>query len=114
MQKKCLCWRNLQKASSAKINTVIILLLALNIYESPPPAQIRSSYLFVANVIQKMGNGEVFYGKRKYKPSGKVSSEYNGGGFTDYRKIEAAREFREMRAMMREKAIEEGDGGKER
>jgi hypothetical protein len=45
-----------------------------------------------------MGNGEVFYGKRKYKPSGRVSDEYNGGGFTDYRKIEAAREFRELRA----------------
>ena len=111
MQKKCLCWRNLQKASSAKINTVIILLLALNIYESPPPAQIRSSYLFVANGIQKMGNGEVFSGKRKYKPSGRVSDEYNGGGFTDYRKIEAAREFRELRAAMKEKTREEGDGG---
>ncbi len=61
---------------------------------------------------QKMGNGEVFYGKRKYKPSGKVSSEYNGGGFTDYRKIEAAREFRELRAAMKEMAREEGDGGK--
>ena len=45
-----------------------------------------------------MGTGEVFYGKRKYKPSGRVSDEYNGGGFTDYRKIEAAREFRELRA----------------
>jgi hypothetical protein len=59
---------------------------------------------------EKMGNGEVFYGKRKYKPSGKVSSEYNGGGFTDFRKIEAAREFREMRALMREKTGEEKDG----
>ncbi len=49
-----------------------------------------------------MGNGEVFYGKRKYKPSGRVNTEYNGGGLTDWRKIEAAREFREMRALMRE------------
>ncbi|KAL3806591.1 hypothetical protein ACHAXA_011193 [Cyclostephanos tholiformis] len=59
---------------------------------------------------KRMGNGEVFYGKRKYKPSGKVSSEYNGGGFTDFRKIEAAREFREMRAMMREGAGKEKEG----
>jgi hypothetical protein len=51
-----------------------------------------------------MGNGEVFYGKRKYKPSGKVDAEYNGGGFSDWRKMEAAREFREMRALMREEA----------
>ena len=51
-----------------------------------------------------MGNGEVFYGKRKYKPSGRVDTEYNGGGFSDWRKIEAAREFREMRALMREEA----------
>jgi hypothetical protein len=49
-----------------------------------------------------MGNGEVFYGKRKYKPSGRVDTEYNGGGFSDWRKIEAAREFREMRALMRQ------------
>mmetsp|Transcript_33564 Transcript_33564/g.71562 ORF Transcript_33564/g.71562 Transcript_33564/m.71562 type:complete len:158 (-) Transcript_33564:172-645(-) len=51
---------------------------------------------------KRMGNGEVFYGKRKYKPSGKFSSDYNGGGLSDWRKIEAAREFREERAMMRE------------
>jgi hypothetical protein len=48
-----------------------------------------------------MGNGEVFYGKRKYKPSGRFDSDYNGGGFSDWRKMEAAREFREERAMMR-------------
>jgi len=50
---------------------------------------------------KQMGNGEVFYGKRKYKPSGRVDSDYNGGGFSDWRKMEAAREFREERAMMR-------------
>mmetsp|Transcript_5439 Transcript_5439/g.11139 ORF Transcript_5439/g.11139 Transcript_5439/m.11139 type:complete len:162 (+) Transcript_5439:40-525(+) len=47
---------------------------------------------------KRMGNGEIFYGKRKYKPSGSVESEYNGYGFSDFRKIEAAREFREERA----------------
>ena len=51
---------------------------------------------------KRMGNGEIFYGKRKYKPSGTVDSEYNGGGFSDWRKIEAAREFREERARIRE------------
>mmetsp|Transcript_29437 Transcript_29437/g.62491 ORF Transcript_29437/g.62491 Transcript_29437/m.62491 type:complete len:148 (-) Transcript_29437:202-645(-) len=55
---------------------------------------------------KRMGNGEVFYGKRKYKPSGKVSTEYNGGGLTDWRKIEAAREFRELRAAMKQDAKE--------
>lgn len=50
---------------------------------------------------KRMGNGEIFYGKRKYKPSGNVESEYNGGGFSDWRKIEAAREFREERARLR-------------
>mmetsp|Transcript_10579 Transcript_10579/g.22774 ORF Transcript_10579/g.22774 Transcript_10579/m.22774 type:complete len:134 (+) Transcript_10579:80-481(+) len=56
---------------------------------------------------KRMGNGEVFYGKRKYKPSGKIESEYNGGGFSDWRKIEAARQFREERAMVREEAKRE-------
>ncbi len=62
-----------------------------------------------------MGNGEVFYGKRKYKPSGRVNSDYNGGGFSDWRKMEAAREFREERAMMRalrgEKNVNEQNEG---
>eukprot|EP00579_Thalassiosira_antarctica_P000979 CAMPEP_0201868680 /NCGR_PEP_ID=MMETSP0902-20130614/2465_1 /ASSEMBLY_ACC=CAM_ASM_000551 /TAXON_ID=420261 /ORGANISM="Thalassiosira antarctica, Strain CCMP982" /LENGTH=151 /DNA_ID=CAMNT_0048394045 /DNA_START=25 /DNA_END=480 /DNA_ORIENTATION=+ len=56
---------------------------------------------------KRMGAGEVFYGKRKYKPSGNYSSEYKGGGLTDLSKIEAAREFREMRAAMRGEAMEE-------
>lgn len=51
-----------------------------------------------------MGNGEIFYGKRKYKPSGAIDTDYNGGGLSDYRKIEAAREFREERAVAREEA----------
>lgn len=55
---------------------------------------------------KRMGNGEIFYGKRKFKPSGSVESEYNGYGFTDFRKIEAAREFREERARMKEEMQE--------
>mmetsp|Transcript_11586 Transcript_11586/g.17405 ORF Transcript_11586/g.17405 Transcript_11586/m.17405 type:complete len:142 (+) Transcript_11586:97-522(+) len=54
---------------------------------------------------KRMGNGEVFYGQRKYKPSGKVTTEYNGYGFSDFKKIEAAREFREERARMKEEKL---------
>lgn len=50
---------------------------------------------------KRMGNGEVFYGKRKYKPSGRVLNDYNGGGLSDWRQMEAARLFREERAMQR-------------
>mmetsp|Transcript_17907 Transcript_17907/g.28980 ORF Transcript_17907/g.28980 Transcript_17907/m.28980 type:complete len:137 (+) Transcript_17907:127-537(+) len=56
---------------------------------------------------KRMGNGEVFYGKRKYKPSGNIETDYNGGGLSDWRKIEAARQYREERAMMRELAKEQ-------
>ncbi|KAL3798388.1 hypothetical protein HJC23_005041 [Cyclotella cryptica] len=59
---------------------------------------------------KRMGNGEVFYGKRKYKPSGNVESEYNGYGFSDWRKIQAAKEFREERARMREEQLKGKDG----
>lgn len=41
---------------------------------------------------KRMGNGEVFYGKRKYKPSGNVEGEYNGMGLTDKLKIDISRE----------------------
>ena len=54
---------------------------------------------------KRMGNGEQFYGQRKYKPSGKVTTDYNGYGFSDFRKIEAAREFREERARMKEEKL---------
>ena len=54
---------------------------------------------------KRMGNGEVFYGQMKYKPSGKVTTEYNGYGFSDFKKIEAAREFREERARMKEEKL---------
>jgi hypothetical protein len=54
---------------------------------------------------KRMGNGEQFYGQRKYKPSGKVTTEYNGYGFSDFRKIEAAKAFREERARMKEEKL---------
>ena len=72
-----------------------------------PFAEIADIFQNLDDVIddffnKRMGNGEIFYGKRKYKPSGAVDSEYNGGGFSDWHKMEAAREFREERARIRE------------
>ena len=40
---------------------------------------------------KRMGNGEIFYGKRKVKPSGKVDGEYNGFGLSDKQRIEDSR-----------------------
>lgn len=48
-------------------------------------------------VNKRMGNGEVFYGKRKYKPSGKMNTEgtYNGMGLSDKTRIDVARQIKE-------------------
>ena len=57
---------------------------------------------------KRMGQGEIFYGKRKYKPSGNVESAYNGMGLTDKQRIDDAREykaqFEEERQMRKEMA----------
>ena len=45
---------------------------------------------------KRMGNGEIFYGKRRYKPSGTVEGKYNGMGLTDRTKIDMAREYKEQ------------------
>lgn len=45
---------------------------------------------------KRMGNGEIFYGKRKYKPSGNVEGDYNGFGISDFQKIEATKERKQM------------------
>jgi hypothetical protein len=52
---------------------------------------------------KRMGNGEVFYGKRKYKPSMKDNTEgrYNGMGLTDKARIDAARQAKESVAARR-------------
>lgn len=53
---------------------------------------------------KRMGNGEVFYGQRKYKPSGRENTEgsYNGAGMSDKLKIDIANEQRaEMLARKR-------------
>jgi hypothetical protein len=48
---------------------------------------------------KKMGNGELFYGKRKYKPSNRPNTEgkYNGMGLTDSLNIEIARALKAER-----------------
>ena len=50
-------------------------------------------------LYKRMGNGEVFYGKRKFKPSGRPNTEgkYNGMGLTDQVRIEVTREVKEER-----------------
>jgi hypothetical protein len=44
---------------------------------------------------KRMGKGEIFYGKRKFKPSGEVEGDYQGMGLSDKLKIDMAREYRE-------------------
>jgi hypothetical protein len=56
---------------------------------------------------KRMGNGEIFYGKRKYKPSGKVEGRYNGFGLTDKTRIEQTREFKELRMEEKKRQEEE-------
>lgn len=46
-------------------------------------------------VFKRMGAGEQWYGKRKYKPSGSVQGDYNGMGKSDKYKIDVARFDRE-------------------
>ena len=43
---------------------------------------------------KRMGKGEIFYGKRKYKPSGDVEGKYNGFGLSDKGKIDFVREVK--------------------
>jgi hypothetical protein len=46
---------------------------------------------------KRMGNGEVFYGKRKFKPSGRPNTEgkYSGMGMSDKARIDTVREYKE-------------------
>lgn len=46
---------------------------------------------------KRMGNGEVFYGKRKYKPSGRPNTEgdYQGMGLSDKLRIDVTRQVKE-------------------
>eukprot|EP01083_Nonionella_stella_P132378 402468_1 len=44
---------------------------------------------------KRMGKGEIFYGKRRYKPSGEVEGDYNGFGLSDKGKIDTVREYKD-------------------
>lgn len=48
---------------------------------------------------KRMGNGEVFYGQRKYKPSNKPNTlgKYDGMGMTDKVRIDIARSIKQER-----------------
>jgi len=48
-------------------------------------------------MFKRMGSGEVFYGKRKYKPSGRPNTEgkYNGMGLSDKLRIDITRQVKE-------------------
>ena len=58
---------------------------------------------------RRMGNGEVFYGKRKYKPSGRPNTEgyYNGMGISDKTKIDVARARKEQMLEAKMRRMEE-------
>ena len=57
---------------------------------------------------KRMGNGEIFYGRRKTNPSGRVEGTYNGFGMTDKLRIDQTRELKEI--WLEEKRRKEGDG----
>lgn len=54
---------------------------------------------------KRMGNGEIFYGKRKVKPSGSVEGSYNGMGLSDKQKIDETRELKEF--LMQQRRLKE-------
>lgn len=60
-------------------------------------------------LFKRMGNGEVFYGKRKFKPSGRPNTEgkYNGMGMSDKTKIDITREIKEERMERKRQAQKE-------
>jgi hypothetical protein len=55
-------------------------------------------------LFKRMGNGEVFYGQRKYKPSNRPNTEgqYNGMGLSDKTKIDIVRDLKEERLLERQ------------
>merc|ERR1712174_189151 len=57
--------------------------------------------------FKRMGNGEIFYGKRKYNPSGQVEGKYNGMGLSDKTKIDMTREWKEE--MMERKRLKRSE-----
>jgi len=57
-------------------------------------------------VYKRMGNGEQFYGKRKYNPSGNIEGDYNGMGQSDLLRIEIARVKKEELELRRQRRLE--------
>jgi hypothetical protein len=60
-------------------------------------------------MFKRMGNGELFYGKRKYKPSNKpnMDGKYSGMGISDSTKIELARQRKEAMMERRREQLRE-------
>lgn len=60
-------------------------------------------------MFKRMGNGELFYGKRKYKPSNKpnMNGKYSGMGISDSMKIEMARQRKEEMMERRREQLRE-------
>ena len=60
-------------------------------------------------MFKRMGNGELFYGKRKYKPSNKpnMDGKYSGMGISDSTKIDLARQRKEEMMERRREQLRE-------
>jgi hypothetical protein len=60
-------------------------------------------------MFKRMGNGELFYGKRKYKPSNKpnMDGKYSGMGISDSAKIDLARQRKEEMLERRREQLRE-------
>ena len=78
-----------------------------------PLANLKDMFASVDEVIddfmgKRMGNGELFYGRRKNNPSGRLNmeGEYNGMGYSDPLRIERARQRKEE-ALARKRLREE-------
>eukprot|EP00531_Pseudo-nitzschia_arenysensis_P016338 CAMPEP_0116125240 /NCGR_PEP_ID=MMETSP0329-20121206/5705_1 /TAXON_ID=697910 /ORGANISM="Pseudo-nitzschia arenysensis, Strain B593" /LENGTH=154 /DNA_ID=CAMNT_0003619267 /DNA_START=103 /DNA_END=567 /DNA_ORIENTATION=+ len=63
-------------------------------------------------VFKRMGNGEQFYGKRKYNPTGDYDGDYNGMGQSDLIRIEIARVRKEEMELRRQRRLEEEEEAK--
>jgi hypothetical protein len=64
---------------------------------------------------KRMGNGEVFYGKRKFQPSGRENTEgeYNGMGMSDPIRIAMAKAKKEAMLEQRQRRLEKAEQEKQ-
>ena len=94
-------------ASGSPVLTTSLLVLRAKDAENenvsrPFFARVKSMITNLDDIVddfvgKRMGNGEQFYGKRKYKPSGRIDGEYNGMGLSDRLKIDVTREYKNER-----------------